>query len=340
VSNRFSHIDFLRAVCILGFIVIHVFSYTLSSSFNNFVWNWLHFVVGGFVFCSGYVISKYQKTILVKKNVVSFYKKRLVRLLVPYYIYLFIHTLLLFVFPQYFSGIGITRSMASIISSALFLEGGTNFSWLPLLFVELTILFPFIAYIFGSKKLKFTYTFLALLVTFYFSVVVFPYNLYRLVMWIPWSLLFLAGMWFYKKDTSASSVQVKKNSIFPYVITTVFSWSIFFVIFQTWILFHKKLNIIDNKYPPNLYDLSYETFGTFFLLSISSFKLFNLKKVQSIFRFLSEQSYSIFFIHIILLDFILHFKLNVYVQLLFVLILSIVISGLGSGLKLANQKQK
>lgn len=144
-------------------------------------------------------------------------------------------------------------------------------------------------------------------------------------MWIPWSLIFYLGMMFYKKEQ-------EKFSVKPYFLVALSSGIFFIILHSFWVLLGKPLNLIDNKYPPNFYDLSYELFGTFIVFVLVKLNVFNFSLIKNAYTFLSKQSYSIFFIHIIILDLVITFKKNhgsgygPMFEFFFVLLVSIVIS--------------
>src|SRR3989344_7755026 len=129
-KNRIEETDFLRAISTIGFIVVHVLSFNLASGYNHYIWNYLHFVEVGFVFCSGYVLAAKYQNFANWHEIKNWYRKRLVRLLIPFYLYLLAHYAIWFLLPAYFSGIGLTKSFPFVLQSIL-LVGGVNMGWLP-----------------------------------------------------------------------------------------------------------------------------------------------------------------------------------------------------------------
>ncbi|HEV2339678.1 MAG TPA: acyltransferase family protein [Patescibacteria group bacterium] len=323
-QQRFFHIDFLRAVAVLAFIVTHVFSYHLTNPFNEFVWNYSHFQIVAFVFCSGYVMYfLYKDAFTTVSQIFSWYAKRLTRLILPFYYYLFFHYILLLLFPAFFSGPGLVKSADSFFQSVM-LFGGVNTNWLPLLFVELALLFP-VLLLLQQKKLLLIYAVLSFSSLIFFSIVQFPYAYYRFVMWFPWSCFFLLAWYFAKQETS--SVHIKK-----YLMLSAIGGITFIFLFFLWHLFHKPLNLIDNKYPPNLFDASYEACVTFFLTAIGFCAFWQKLLISSVISFISRNSYSLFFVHYIVADFflslqkILNVSYNVFEELLLVILVSLAIS--------------
>lgn len=325
-TKRFEYIDFLRSVAIIGVIAIHTLSYHLTTSIITFIWNYLHFVVVAFVFCSGYVLTaRYKDSFTSFSKTILWYKKRCIRLLAPFYFYLIVHFSLLFLFPQYFSGLDLQKSPDYILKS-FFLIGGANVSWLPLLFLELTLLFPI--FMRAKKNFLFFYIAFSIFVTIFFTIIIFPYNYYRFVMWIPWSFIFLFSIFVAKTEQGHSS-NSKINYIF--FIGCLVSGLLFLILNVLGPSFHRSFTLIDHKYPPDFYYLSYAFFITCLLGFLSRFIPWNSWTKVTI-RAISENSYQIFFIHYILLDFILkvskilHFLQNPLTQFTIILLASLGIS--------------
>lgn len=324
-KNRFYHIDFLRAVGIIGVMLTHVYSYNITNKLTFFIWNYLHFVVVAFVFCSGFVmIAQYGHLFTNIHNILSWYKKRILRLLIPFYIYLFFHYALWFLFPNFFTGLGLEKSPVFILKSIL-LIGGTNLNWLPLLFIQLALLFPLLLRLFPKRLLITSYVLFATFTTAFFTLEQFPYNYYRYIMWIPWSLIIILAVQIYYFEQK--KIQIKK-----YIQIVCFSGLSFIILYLFFKNFNHSLTLIDNKYPPNFFYLSYATSITFLFLSISKTRIFQKKLVQIIYVYISKNAYSLFFIHYLVLDAALQLKktmpifLNPVTQSIFVISISLVIS--------------
>ncbi len=330
--KRFLHIDFLRAVAILAVIVIHVFSDNLTSRLNFYIWNYLHVIIVAFVFSSGYVLyAHYASKITNWPGALMWYKKRLFRLLVPFYWYLLLHYALLLAFPRFFSGLGLTFSWSFLLQSVT-LTGGISLNWLPLLFLQLAVIFPpLVLLLRKQKKIFWLFVGFAILTTIAGSVWQFPYSEYRSVMWIPWSLIFLASWYFYTKESSfanATDDKQKKQSIFPYFSISIASFIVFIFLYVLWQHLGRSLTLIDNKYPPNMFYISYETAGSFLLLGIGLLPFFQ-RHWTRLYLFVSRNSYGLFFIHYIVMDFMLSInhlsggRISVWVQTDFVLSVSV-----------------
>ncbi len=322
VKERFFSIDILRAVAIFAVIAIHVFSFNLTSPLNTWVWNYLHFIIVAFLFCSGFVLfAKYKDMDLHFRSVTTFYKKRLIRIVMPFYIYLVIHYTLTYLFPSFFSGLGLKFSWGYLLDSVILLDG-VNLNWLPLLFVMMALLFPLLLYFYKKNSLLFgVYIAAGVASLFYFSVTVFPYQYYRYVMWLPWSLFFLLPWYYYQYRNTMFGI--KKNLILS-LCASIF----FFVLFIIWQYLEKPMNLIDNKYPPNLFYVTYELAGTSMILALTNFPFWKNKFLSQIILFLSRFSYALFFVHYICIDIVLQtqktigFHLSVWAQLCIVVLMS------------------
>lgn len=325
MQDRYFQIDFLRGISIVGVVIIHVLSYSLTTAFYIFTWNYLHFVIAAFIFCSGYVMmARYKSGFDSIGHVLKWYKKRLTRLLVPYYIYLLVHYMLLILLPMYFGGSGL-KLEADYIASSIFLSGGIDLNWLTLLFVQLTLLFPVLVHLTPLKKSYYMYAGGAFIIALIFTFYRFPYDQYRSVMWIPWSFILILSMQFYFLHSKGLKTKT-------YLKMMAVSGAIFAVLYLLGKQLHWSDRIIDHKYPPDLYDLSFESTITLAVLALSNWNPLHVPVIKRAYTFLSQESYHIFFIHYILIDLVQHIKttypvfVHVPVQLIFVLTLSIVIA--------------
>ncbi len=310
--KRFDEVDVLRAFGIIGVIVVHILTYNLGNPLSKFLWNNLQFVVVSFVFCSGFVLSAIYKsgfTDIIKT--LLWYKKRFIRLIIPFWIYLTVHYLLWILFPNLFQGLGLNKSINYVVSSFTFL-GGTNYNWLPLLFLQLTFLFPFFTNWIHKKQILFVYLIGASFVTLLFTFLHFPYNHYRLVMWIPWSLVLLFAMYIsHKANKDVKEVDTNKR----YFLVGLIFFVLFLGLYNSNLDLGKSLNFYDHKYPTDFYYLTFGIALTCFSLLIARLKFWQIKTVKNIYFFISNNSYQIFFIHYILLDLILVLaKTNIWLK--------------------------
>ncbi len=318
--KRFYHIDFLRAISVIIVVIIHVLSYNLNNSVHYFYWNYLNFVVTAFVFCSAYVLEVgHGKKINTSNELITWWKKRLSRLLIPFYIYLLFHYLLWIIFPNFFTGSGLQKSLSFLIKS-IFLYGGVDANWLPLLFIELALIYPLLKAIQKNKKLLILYMAFSLLITgFYtYSTIISQslYRYYRSLMIIPYSLVALLAMRL-----------VNKDSFKKYLVIIFFSLLSFLILLFFWPILG-KISLFNQKYPPNLYYLSYSLMLTLVVILFSYCKIFQINFVKKFIVFTSAEAYTLFFVSYLVLDFIQKqrqhnlFINNIFLQLLFVISLS------------------
>lgn len=301
-KKRFDDVDVSRALGIVGVIAIHILTYNLTNPLNKFLWNYLQFFVITFVFCSGFVLTlAYGEKLNTIRQVVLWYKKRLIRIALPFWIYLVVHYSFWLLFPNLFSGLGLSKSFEYFAKSATFI-GGTNFNFLPLLFIQLMILFPLFLNWFNKKKIIFTYLFFSIFITLIFTVVKFPYSLYRETMWVPWSLVLLLSIYFYKKEKEDISSIVTK---LRYLKWGVASFLGFMGLFYLNDIFEKTQIFYNHKYPPDFYYLLFGISLTLFLFLIAKLQVWQNVFIKNLYYFVSRNSYKIFFIHFILLDAIL-----------------------------------
>jgi peptidoglycan/LPS O-acetylase OafA/YrhL len=315
--ERSKLIDSLRGFAILVMILTHATAYYPSDKIASLLWNWSHFAVPIFVFCSVYLFLK--KSFDKPIHFFSFVKKRAVRLLFPYYIFLgFFLLALLWVDP--------TMISFKYIWQSVLLIGGVDINWLVLLFLALTVILPFFAWSYKKARILFwAYFGLALLssigLLFYQ-----PGFSYKYIMWLPWSLV-LYFTWFYVR------FEQKKGALFSLLIVSAVSCLIAFALQSAQ---HHSLVLIHNKYPPNLLYLSY---GVTILLGLTFLEkyLFTNKYVEKIIHFFSKYSYSLYFLHYIILivaaSFIERLHLSWYLFFVIVLFITAVLQKLFNNIK-------
>ncbi|MGB9883422.1 MAG: acyltransferase family protein [Microgenomates group bacterium] len=279
-STRIFFIDNLRGLAILAMMMIHATAYFLNDKLAYFVWDNLEWAVPVFVFCSFYL--SFQKHIYLKGNQwLGYFKKRLKRLLFPYFVFLLVYFFLIYFFePNKFN---LDYFLANI-----FLFGGVDFNWLVLLFIYFMFLTPIFVKIFQNKFFKIIYFILVISASLFF--IFFKIN-YRLIIWLPWSFyLFLIAM-FIKEDNK------------KIILMTVLSFFSFLLLGFLEIKIGHNLSQYSNKYPPTLYHL---TFGSFWI----GILYFIFKNQENKFlRFFSINSYSLYFIHFLVLLLIVWFKI-------------------------------
>lgn len=287
MRTRQEEIDIMRGLSIIAMIAIHTAAYYHHVPAVYALWDTLEFAVPIFVFCSAYLFFKqeYHRNV---GHTVGYFKKRLVRLLVPYYSFLLVYLPLL----AYSEPKKITQSF---LTDIIFLTGGVDFNWMVLLFLLLSFLMPILMYLFQKRMRLFVlYTVVAaassIIFLFYY-----PNDHYRFYMILPWSLLVVFSWIFAKYEKSTNHILM------------LFGMSlIVFLLSRAVVDFREGGSIIhyENKYPPNLYHLSY---GFVSIIGLYYFS-FIVKKTHGFFRslvsFFSKYSYSIFFIHIGIIHYI------------------------------------
>ena len=300
MKNRNDQIDILRGFGIIAMILIHVTAWHKADvqAFN--LWNVLQFAVQVFIFCSGYLFFLKERE---RESVLSirYFAKRASRLLIPYYVFLvFYLPLEIIESPKRFSFDYIFRSLT--------LTGGPDLNWIILLFLSLAVLMPFLLFLLRKHKL---YFYIYLLAATFFSVAVFKFQIsnFKLIMWLPWSLMILVSWLFVKFHNRITAAYLAISSTVTVLLLS------FYLSVQ-----NHSLLLIDNKYPPNLYYLLYGVAwisGLWFILSFVDLK----KKGWDIVRFFSLNSYSIFFIHFWVFTFMrVVLKLDLHWGYLFVIV--------------------
>jgi peptidoglycan/LPS O-acetylase OafA/YrhL len=281
MTQRNHFIDDLRGIAILVMILTHVTAYFPSDKIANAIWNWSHFSVPIFIFCSAYLFL--QKNLHKPFSGFSYLKKRVSRLITPYYIFLlFFIPILLALQPQ-------TVTFKYILHSLL-LIGGVDINWLVLLFVAFALLLPVFVWLFQKYKTLFGLGFFISLASTILLLWYTPHISYKFYMWLPWSLL-LYFTFIYQK------FEKKPTKLLLLFITTA---ALFFGAYYVRLLTDHSVVLIHNKYPPNILYLSYGM--SLFLLLSFFLKRFSLSPVIARpLHYFSVHSYQLYFIHYIIL---------------------------------------
>ncbi|HEX8966074.1 MAG TPA: acyltransferase [Patescibacteria group bacterium] len=283
-QERLIEVDHLRGLAMFAMILIHTTVYFLSDSpliYN--LWNYSQFAVPLFIFCSAYLFfNKLQ--FYSKKTFFAYFKKRFVRLVKPYYIFMifFFGAILIrqpnILTPKYFF-------------QSVFLIGGIDINWLVLLFLYFALLIPFIGYTYVKNKIIFwLFSTISLLSSILFVFVQLPIN-YKYIMWLPWSVVLLFTFFL---------VKYKMKNIF-YFASIIISLCLFSFFYYIEFTRHHSLSFFDNKYPPTIYFLSFGIASISLLYFLAQKGIFDFFPINNLFNFLSKYSYSLYFIHYIFL---------------------------------------
>lgn len=284
MKKRLFEIDDIRGISIIVMILIHTNVYFLQNPISYTTLEISQFAVVAFIFCSSYLF--YQKKQEYSWRTFFFHLwSRIKRLIIPYWIFFIVYYLLLLIKEP-------KKLTTFYLIQNIFVIGGIDFNWLVLLFIQMAILMPFISYLAEKrKKLLYVYTALA-----FFSSLIFlkytPLPYYRSIMWLPWSLVLVYTFYFDR--------MWKSKKIF--FLITLLSAGIF-IITQQFILpsLHHSLYMYNNKYPPNIYHLTYGFFSVNILFFLSKLGVFSHKYTRTIIHFFSLYSYSLFFIHLLVI---------------------------------------
>lgn len=292
MQQRNQTIDSLRGISIIAMIMLHTNVFYLSQGgWVSFFWNWLQFAVPIFVFCSAYIF--WQKPLSFEwSNIFSHIKKRVTRLLVPYYIFLLIFLPISFIrAPKNFNFTYIFKSLT--------LTGGIDINWLVLLFFIFIFLQIIISWLLIRHRCWFYLYTVIVFISAVLLLFIRPKFDYKLIMWLPWSLITIFAYYFvkYEKDNKRMIGNI-------FLATTLFVIS-----YQLLMIWSHSLRFFNNKYPPNLYILSYGILSIAVLFLIFKFINSRFKTITNILSFYSLYSYEIFFIQYIVI-----YLLNTYLK--------------------------
>ncbi len=279
---RLDAIDMVRGLAIFFMIIVHTNAYFLSqgSKIVFDIWDVGEFSVPAFIFCAAYIFFRKNYPIDSLKGFFTYLKKRTVRLLAPYYIFAAVFISLILLHEP-------SKVTGRYIFDTFFVVGGIDLNWLVLLFLCFAVIMPFIRFI-SQKSRVLLYglasfsVISAILLMFYH----FPFN-YRYIMWLPWSLLIIISMEI--TDREHERLYLLKSGALWFVVFLV-SWI-------TLAHYNHPLTMFDNKYPPNIYHLSFGAFSMIAIYMVAKKGIFSFFPIKPFLSFLSRNSYTLFFIH-------------------------------------------
>jgi peptidoglycan/LPS O-acetylase OafA/YrhL len=286
-KKRDTTIDFLRGIAVFAMILIHTSYYFLSNPPSLFFWNYAQFAVQVFVYCSAYLFFR-KPFVFTRDAIISYLKKRFVRLFLPYYIFLAVYIVINYLFHH-------SPVTQKYVVESVFVYGGVEIDWLVLLFVQFTVIMPLLSLLWEKAKTLFWgYAFISLISSLYLYFYTITVN-YRYLMWLPWSLLCVFAILVinYGKHRFFYPLFLA-GSVMLYVAGYAYKHSL-----------NASPSLFDNKYPPNMYFLMYGIAGIIILTYLN--KINYPAIVRNLINFLSTFSYPLYFVHYTLLSIATYF---------------------------------
>ena len=327
-TKRYLQIDYIKAIAVTVVILIHTVDRYRSSGLSYYVWDYLHFVVGLFVFASGFLLqlkeSKDGKPVLSW----SFLVKRMKRLYNPYIAYLVIHFALFFTLPALFNKFeGDTIDLDYTIKTLFLYNGeGAGNNWIPRIFIQLTLMHILELYLGQIMRRDLRNMFYALAVG---SSLLFLFidlgELEGSLRFIPWYGVYCFGRSFYQLTSSKSGRYIP-----------VLTLSILFIITHlVYTLLGYEPGMFNNKYPPTFIFIAYQALLSVIIYNLVDKSIRYIKDsthFNRLIMFMSKESYMFFFMHIVAMDliedtgsFLIDFLLILFVTVLGTFIYSKVI---------------
>ncbi len=298
---RNSKIDTIKGLCIIFVIVAHVSSYLISQRnlpFNNLpdalsladlFWiilrNSIDFMIAGFLFISGYCLTRvYGDKDSFK--VVLFYKKRLKRIYIPFVVWLTIYTL-----------VWGHPSIYNTIISLAFLGGWFHFWFLWVIFVSY-LLFPYLLHQIRSNLIVFSLIFLIVLAFSFLLSDVSISSSYTLNFILHDKILILPQYVLYFCVGVICGVRFQKD-IFSFRMNYL---SFFLLVFIYSISFYGKMHkLSDISYTANYLNaccsILFNSVSILFLLRVVAFIETRFNKLGAFLSVMGVSSYGIYLSH-------------------------------------------
>lgn len=296
-------IDILKSLGAILIILAHVCNLNILFQIRNFD-------VPLMVLISGYLSIK---TFKREDGIIKYYKKRIMRLIVPTYIFFIIF----FVVVKLFNwGQPYPFSIKTIVSTFLLLDG-VGYVWIIRVYTLGAIMVPILIYLINKMKMKYAVIIISLLyciyeISYFFLGdvnIIFKYVINYL---IPYSMILYIGMEVYKSNN-------KKLNVLILLFTSIF---IALMIFN----YSKNGHFVGTqmmKYPPRLYYISYALMVSLFL-----FRILNNEKIlktinNNFIIFISKNSLWVYLWHILYVYILGKFSINYIVKFLLILLCTV-----------------
>lgn len=319
----FKEIDWLKAFGALLVVLIHVMArYRGNSDLNYLMWDLAHFGVGAFVFASGFLQANAPLKIKSWKDAWKWFKKRFVRIVVPYYLFAVVY-MAAYAFMEGGKSL-LAKLDFEYIYRTILLIGGVGNNWIPRLFFWFTIVYLLLELfkLVSDQVFK-----IALKVTMALSIGIATY-----LMWwnisgfskvnnVPgWFIIFLTGYFMYRGYEKHGSKWLRQ--------IIAISASVLFGAFLFLSGTGQNLVIFNNKYPPNLYFISYNVLMVALTLGLlRPLAKFITKDgyLDKIIKYLSHSSYDIFFYHLVVFKLVEGFKFGIALDYLMIMSITMAI---------------
>ncbi|MFC1769186.1 acyltransferase [Nanoarchaeota archaeon] len=346
MKHKNEAVDYLRGISILAIITIHVVSLHdkgLTDFFNVLVLFYLkdllQFAVVTLIICSAFSLYLNHNNLKFNfKDIMRFYKRRISRLLLPFWIFLGLYFSIHLAIKYIFDVALIDLSSGYILKSFL-MVGGIGIGWIILTLLLLSLFFPVFLYLYENVNKK--YLFLIWTVSFIVSVVFFtrtgvdtynlsnlnPFTLITMVLsfFTGWGLVYLIGFSFHSIFKKHPNIREELRISFKFIGIFVIFHALYFILGLS-----RKMYL--NKYPPTPYYLSFSIMMTLVLLTLLfGYKRFLKEYTSNFLSFLSSNSYWLFLWNILTLSLITPFLSifsisNLYLKFVIALVLNIIFS--------------
>lgn len=279
---RIFYIDILRGLAIFFMVFLHTSIYYIQEKFIYILFNLTDFVNVAFLFCSCFIFFGRDKKGVKMLHWPSV-KRRLLKLILPYYIFLIFYFILVYFMER------ASFNLINIIKHII-MWNGIYISWLVILFIIFTFLNPIVFFLKRNNRLLF-YLFFIISLASSIAFLFFKIKNFAYVLWIPYSLTTYYVIWIRK------FMKNKAILFYALVIMSILFAFLFFIRDQ-----QNQAFLLANKYPPNIYYLLYSfiVFDVFFLM-LKFNLIYKNKIISKFFIYLGKNSYDLFFIHILLI---------------------------------------
>lgn len=320
-KNKEIIIDILKTIGLLLIILAHVSTNPIINQIRSFD-------VPLMVIISGMLsVKSFNRC----NNIKEYYKKRVIRLLIPTYIFIIMYFLLIKILKIVVGDFSFKTDWNSLIRSFLLMDG-MGYIWIIRVYLLTALITPLLIKMREKLDTKIYFSILIIIYILYeFTFIILgnanyflQYVLYYI---IPYGIISAIGI-----EMSDNTIKNKKIQ-YNVCISSAIIYLICMVI--ELVLEQKFVYTSEFKYPPRIYYISYAVFiSTLLIIITNKFKGYNLnKKFIKITKFISRHSLWIYFWHVIYIQLIQWGKIEInqileYIMIVIISILTTILQNI------------
>lgn len=278
-NKKKNYIQVLRGIAILGVVLIHAISNIENNNINVILRQFINYSVPLFLFISGYLITS--EKFNNKDYIKSFYKKRFLRIGIPYLVF----SLIAFILNDDLRHISLSKKIFYLL-----IGQANSIYYYIIVYLQLIVLTPILVKLINKINPIFIYSLSFLTILFEYCLILlnkplpFPYNVLSFTTWI---LFYYMGI--VMKNTKSININIKNT-----IILTISMLILSIVEGFIWFKFFNNISIAVSQTKITSFLFSY------FFIRILMYYKDSLN--NRILKFIGDNSFGIYLIHTFIME--------------------------------------